>query len=107
MSLKEAIKAVPGLPAKRHQQVIDGMRPVKKVLLQYRRDLIVNDLGIETRKCGCANRVLIDTKGGPVTIIIDSDYPGCVIVENRGSRKTHEGVASMLLHVAELMVEEK
>lgn len=106
MSLKEALKAVPKLREKRRQRVIEEMKPVKKVLLQYRRDLIVSDMGIKTRKGGCANRIVIDTKSGAVVISIDSDYPGCVLVLNRNEQKLHEGLESMLLHVAELMTED-
>lgn len=105
MSLKEAIKAVSTKMERRRQQVIDGMKPVKKALLQYRRDLIVSDMGIKSRKGGCANRIVIDTKSGAVVISIDSDYPGCVLVLNRNEQTLHEGVSSMLLRVAELMVE--
>jgi hypothetical protein len=107
MSLKEALKAVPQLREKRRQRVIDGMKPVKKALLQYRRDLIVSDMGIKSRKGGCANRIVIDTKSGAVVISIDSDYPGCVLVLNQNKQTLHEGVSSMLLHVADLMTEEK
>ncbi len=107
MSLKEALRAVPQLREKRRQQVIDGMKPVKKALLQYRRDLIVSDMGIKSRKGGCANRIVIDTKSGAVVISIDSDYPGCVLVLNRNEQTLHEGVSSMLLHVADLMTEMK
>jgi len=107
MSLKEALKAVPQLREKRRQRVIDGMKPVKKALLQYRRDLIVSDMGIKSRKGGCANRIVIDTKSGAVVISIDSDYPGCVLVLNQNEQTLHEGLESMLLHVADLMTEEK
>jgi hypothetical protein len=107
MSLKEALKAVPQLREKRRQQVIDGMKPVKKALLQYRRDLIVSDMGIKSRKGGCANRIVIDTKSGAVVISIDSDHPGCVLVLNRNEQKLHQDMQSVLLHVAELMTEEK
>tara|TARA_R110000868_G_scaffold188768_3_gene431540 strand:+ start:6832 stop:7158 length:327 start_codon:yes stop_codon:yes gene_type:complete len=105
MSLKEALKQVSTKVERRRQQVIDGMKPVKKALLQYRRDLIVSDMGIKSRKGGCANRIVIDTKSGATVISVDSDYPGLVLVLNRNEQKSHESMKSMLLHVAELMVE--
>lgn len=106
MSLKEALKVVSTKMERRRQQVIDGMKPVKKALLQYRRDLIVSDMGIKSRKGGCSNRIVIDTKSGAVVISIDSDYPGCVLLLNRNEQTLHEGLEDMLLHVAELMTED-
>ncbi len=108
MTLKEAVKQTRANRAKRRQLVIDAMAPIKKVLLEYKRDLVVNDLGIRPDKKQLGhyvNSVAFDVGSGPVVASVASHAPGAIFIQFKNEECAFVSLEEALLHLAELIVE--
>ena len=106
--LKEALDHVRSSRPRRRQAVIDAMAPMKKVLLEYKRNLIVSDHGIvaDPENIGhYLNRVVFDVGTGHLVITVKSSAPdGVFFVLHKNKEVMARCLEDAILTVAEIMV---